>query len=264
MAVFQHVLWGYQLTLPDGWVHASKNMVDTFAAIPEALDEEYLGPNSGQILVRCEWNPFGQPIDPIWNKQVGMMASLIGAKKVGTAPWQMGGARGLEAEIQLAQKDERRLWSGVLERQNVVLNFVVVHLKAERAAFEPIVTQILSTLAFPEELADVETDVDGLPLPPEYTPIPAQDFIADIAQPDNWRAYDGSSSIDALQAFYWREAPRYGWKVAEYLPYPGFKELGFARFRLEKGERSVMLGILPYREEPEDSLILGRIALKIA
>lgn len=264
MAVFQHILWGYQLTYPDGWIHQSKDMVETFAAIPEAVSEDYAGPGSGQILVRGEWNPFGQPIEPIWNKQVGLMASWLGAKKIGSAPWRLGSATGLEAEIVLAQKDRRRLWSGILEWKNVVLNFVVLHLKEERAAFEPLATQIISSLEFPSEMAGVAASEDGLPLPPGYAPIPPQDFIEGIANPENWRAYDGCAGADALQAFYWREAPRLGWKVDEYVPYPSASDIGFARFRLNKDGRGVMLGILPFKENPESPVVMGRLAFKLA
>lgn len=264
MAVFQHILWGYQLTYPDGWIHHSANMIEAFVSTAEALDEDYTGPGSGQILVRCEWNPFGRPIEPIWNKQIGMIASWLGARKVGSAPWRMGGATGLEAEIQLPQKDQRRLWSGVLEREGVVLNFVVLHLKEERAVFEPAATEIISSLAFPAEPAGVQVSEDGLPLPPGYAAIPAQDFIDGIANPEAWRAYDGQAGADALQAFYWREAPRHGWRVAEYLPYPGASDLGFARFRLEKEGRTVTLGVMPYQDEPQASVPLGRLAIRLA
>jgi hypothetical protein len=239
-------------------------MVETFVAIPEALDEDYAGPGSGQILVRGEWNPFGQPIEPIWTKQVGMMASWLGARKVGSAPWRMGGATGLEAEIQLPQKDQRRLWSGVLEREGVVLNFVALHLKEERAVFEPLATQIISSLQFPAEIAGVHTIEGGLPLPPGYTSIPAQDFIEGIPNPENWRAYDGRAGAGALQAFYWREARRFGWQIGEYIPYPGASDLGFARFLLEKDGKSITLGILPYQDEAEASMLLGRLAFKLA
>jgi len=252
MQVFQNVLWGYKLNYPDGWIHHNREMIEAFVAIPAALDEDYTGAQSGQVMVRCEWNPYGRPIGPIWTKQVGMMASWLGAKKVGSAPWRIGEAVGLEAEIQLPQKDQRRLWSGVLAHQGVVFNFVVLHLKEERAIFEPIATQIIASLQFPPEM------------PPGYAPSPAPDFSDDIPNPQHWRAYNGRAGADALQAFYVREAPRFGWQIGEYVPYPGTSDLGFARFRFEKDGRSITLGILPYQDEPQAQAPYGRLAFKLA
>ena len=114
----------------------------------------------------------------------------------------MGGASGVEAEILLPKKDERRLWTGILERGLTVLYFVVLHLKEERDQFEPLATQIISSLRFPAELEGVLTNEDGLPLPPGYSPIQPQSILEDIADATQWRAYDGKSGIDGLQAFY--------------------------------------------------------------
>jgi hypothetical protein len=249
MAVFQHVLWGYELTYPDNWVHQTLGAVEGFAAIPEALTPDYVGPDSGQILVRCEWNCARTQIEPIWNRHIGMLASWVGAKQLGSAPWRMGGASGIEAEIVLPKKDNRRLWTGILQRGLTVLNFVVLHLKEERAEFEPIATRIISSLRFPPEIAGVLTHENGLPLPPGYTPISPQAVVNDIADPQNWRAYSGQSGIDALQAFYLRESVNFGWTVEEYAPFPAPTELGFARLKLVKGSQSVMLGIMPYSSE---------------
>ena len=264
MAVFQNVFWGYQLSYPEEWIHVTENAIETFALTPQALDENYEGPNSGQIMLRCEWNPTRQPVEPIWNRQIGMMASWLGAKKVGAAPWRMAGASGLEADIVLPTKDKRRLWSGVLERNGVVLNLIVLHSREERQIFEPAATQIISSLQFPAEIAGVLTSADGLPLPPGYDPVPVQDFVDDIAAPEHWRAYDGKAAINALQAFYWREAPHYGWTIQEYIPYPSQSDLGFARYRLEKDGRVIALGILPYQDDPNERIPLGRLAFKLA
>ena len=262
MSVFQHVLWGYELTYPDNWVHQTTGAVEAFAAIPESLTPDYSDENSGQILVRGEFNCAHQPIGPLWNQHVGKLASWLGAKQVGSAPWRMGGAIGIEADILLPKKDNRRLWTGILERGFTVLNFVVLHLKEERAIFEPLATQIISSLRFPPEVAGVLTNEDGLPLPPGYSPIQPQSILEDIADPTHWRAYDGQSGVDGLQAFYLREAPNYGWTVAEYAPFPSPAELGFARLRLVKEAQEVMLGIMPYRGEEKDS-VSGKLVFKM-
>ena len=263
MAVFQHVLWGYELTYPDDWTHQSQGAVEEFAAIPEALTPEYIGPDSGQILVRGEWNCARQSIEPIWNRHIGMLASWLGAKQIGSAPWRMAGATGLEAEIVLPKKDNRRLWTGILERNFTVLHFVVLHLKEERAEFEPQATKIISSLRFPAEMFGVLTTEDGLPLPPDYMPIPPQEALNDISDPTSWRAYHGQDGIDALQAFYLREAPNYGWTVQEYAPFPSPTELGFARLKLEKGGKLITLGILPYGNEGKSASRPARLVFKL-
>lgn len=262
MALFHQVLWGYELDYPDQWVHLTQGAIETFAANPDALLPDYSGPNSGQVMVRAEWNAAGQPIHPLWNRHIGMLAGWIGAKKVGAAPWQMAGASGIEAEIVLATKDPRRLWTGILEHRLTVLHFIVLHLKEERTAFEPAATGLISSLRLLARTAGLEVNEEGLPLPPGYALIPAQDIIDDIREPQNWRAYDGGSGIDALQAFYVREAPNYGWMISEYVPYPGGNGIDFARLRLERAERQITLGILPYRDGNEGP-VLGRLAVKI-
>ena len=149
MAVFQHVLWGYELTYPDNWAHQTQEGVEAFAITSQALAPDYVGPDSGQILVRAEWNCAHQPIQPLWNRHIGMLASWLGAKQVGSALWRMGGASGIEAEIVLPKKDNRRLWTGILERNLIVLHFVVIHMKEERSSFEPLATQVISSLFLP-------------------------------------------------------------------------------------------------------------------
>lgn len=263
MAVFQHVLWGYELTYPDEWAHQTQGPIEAFASLPEALTPDYTGQNSGQILVRGEWNCARQPIEPIWNRHIGMLAGWLGAKQVGSAPWRMAGATGVEAEIVLPKKDNRRLWTGILERNFTVLHFIVLHLREERALFEPKATEIISSLRFPAEVAGVLTDEAGFPLPPDYFQVPPQQVIDDIVEPEKWRAYDGQSGVDALQAFYLREAPNYGWEVVEYVPFPSPSELGFARLRLVKAGRTVMLGLMPYKTETNGSALPARLVFKL-
>lgn len=262
MAVFQHVLWGYELSYPDDWSHQTQGSLEAFAAIPQALAPDYTGPGSGQILVRAEWNCAHQQIGPIWNRHIGMLASWLGAKQVGSAPWRMGGASGLEAEIVLPKKDNRRLWTGILERNLIVLHFIVLHMKEERAQFEPLATRVISSLRFPPEVAGVLTNEIGLPLPPDYLPVPPESVIEDIPDPQLWRAYHGSSGIDALQAFYLREALNYGWTVEEYVPFPSPTELGFSRLKLVKAGSLVTLGLMPYNETDKNTANPARLVFK--
>lgn len=248
MAVFQHVLWGFELTYPEDWFHRNLGDVEAFAMLPEALNPDYDGPKSGQVLVRCEWNALGQPIQPIWNRHIGLLSGWMGAKTVGSAPWHMGGATGIEAEIVLPRKDEKRLWTGVLERDRIVLHFVVIHLKQEFEIYQSGATAIISSLRFPRKIEGV-LNTEDLPLPPGYRPVPAQDLVDDIRDPQKWLAFDGEQGIGALQAFFLREAPNFGWKILEYVPFTGSDEMGFARLRLERKGRQVTLGILPYPGE---------------
>ncbi len=262
MTVFQHVLWGYELTYPDDWIHRTMGEVEAFAMIPEALTPDYEGLRSGQILLRAEFNSAQQSIEPIWNRHVAMIASWLGAKQVGSAPWRMAGASGIEAEIVLPKKDERRLWTGILQRNLTVLNFLVLHLKEEYPLFQPLATQIIASLRFPQEVAGVLTSEEGLPLPPGYMSIPPQDILLDITDPACWRAYDGQQSSAALQAFYLREAPNFGWSIMEFVPLSNQTDLGFARLKLQKENHSIILGIMPYQEEISPVTHPARLIIK--
>lgn len=255
MTIFQHPLWGYELTYPDDWTHQTLGAIETFVSMPEALDPDYSGPNSGQIMVRCEWNSSRQAIEPIWNRHIGMLASWLGARKVGAATWKMGGAAGLEAEVVLPTKDPRRLWSGILEYKLTMLHFMVIHLKEERQNFEPLATQIISSLRFPSRTESVEISAEGFPLPPDCRPLPPEEVLPDIVNPDRWRAYAHPAGAGALQAFYVREAPNNGWEISEYTPYPNIpdatEDLGFARLRINKAGSQATIGILPFQEQEE-------------
>jgi hypothetical protein len=263
MAVFQHVLWGYELSYPEDWIYKSLGDVEGFALISEALTPEYAGPQSGQVLVRVEWNCARQPIEPIWNRHIGMLASWLGAKQVGAAPWHMGGAIGIEAEIVLPKKDQRRLWTGILERGMTVLNFVVLHLKEEREIYQTAATKIISSLRFPAEMAGVLIDESGLLLPPGYGSISVGEVLDDVNDPERWRAFDGASDVGALQAFFLREAPNHGWSIEEYVPFPSPAELGFARLRMEKDGRKITLGIMPYQAKGNQKSSPGRLVFKL-
>lgn len=263
MPVFQHILWGYELTYPVGWVQRSLGDGEGFASIPEALEPGYEGPNSGQILVRAEWNGERQAVEPLWNDHIARIAGLIGAKQVGSAPWRMGGGVGLEAEIVLPQKQKRRLWVGMLAREVIVLQFMVTHPGQERAWFEPAATQLISSLSFAGHTHGVQTGPYGLPIPPGYVPVEPQSVIPDIENPESWRAYEGQGQAGALQSFYYREASNYGWEILEFLPFPSSKtDLGFARLSLWKDGEHATLGIMPYDDGPGSAASPAKLVAK--
>ncbi len=248
--LFQHILWGYEFSYPDHWIHQEVQDADAFAphvlATPDALEPSYSGPDAGHLLVRGEWNWQRQPVEPLWNQHIGKLAGMLGAKQVGSASWKLGEAVGLEAEIVLPKKDNQRLWAGILMRDFRVLHFMVTHPKEVRDQFEPVVTKIISSLHFPNRMPGIKASREGLPLPPGYEPVDPQSILADISDRENWRAYAGKSGIGALQAFYLREVPIHNWDTEEYIPFPGPSDLGFARLQLRKDDLKIMLGILPY------------------
>jgi hypothetical protein len=259
--IFQHILWGYELTHPDLWIHREVQDADAFApdvssknshrtsgvaAIPDALDSYDSGLNAGHLLVRGEWNWQRQPIEPLWNQHIGKLASMMGAKQVGSAPWKLGEAIGLEAEIVLPKKDTRRLWTGILMKDFRVLHFMVTHPKEVRDQFQPVVTDIISSLRFPNRIFGIKASREGLPLPPGYEPVDPKSILTDLTDPENWRAYSGNAGIGALQAFYLREVPIHNWEMEEYVPFPASSDLGFARFQLRRANSKITLGLMPY------------------
>ncbi len=248
MPVYQQPLWGYQITYPEGWIHETQGATEAFAARLEALDSAYQGPDAGHILVSAEWNSARRPVEPLWSRHIGRLSSLIGARQVGAAPWRLFGASGLEAEILLPKQDPRRVWSGILSWDFLVLKFFVLHFKEDRPSFEPLATRLISSLRLLNHVPGTDQDPDGLPLPPGYAPTQASAVISDIDDPRHWSAYTGAAGVDALQAFFLREAPAHGWSVEEYLPFPAPSGLGFARFRLTKAGKTRVLGILPSSE----------------
>lgn len=261
MPVFRHILWGYELTYPDHWTHQSVQDADAFAphvqwktqeetcgvvAVVDALDPHYAESEAGQLLVRGEWNWERQPIEPLWNRHIGMLAGMMGAKQVGSAPWKLGQATGLEAEIVLPKKDNQRLWTGILMQDFRVLHFMVTHPKEVKESFEPVATKVISSLRFPNRILGIKASREGLPLPPKYVPVDPKNILTDIPDPQHWRAYSGKAGIGALQAFYLREIPIHNWEMEEYMPFPSSSDLGFARFQLRKDKLKIMLGLMPY------------------
>jgi len=263
MSIFTHVLWGFELTYPDDWVHQTLGEVEGFAVRPEALQPGYSGEEDGHLLVRAEWNGLMQDFEPLWNEHIGLSAGILGAKKVGAAPWKMGEAVGMEAEIVLPKTSNRRLWAGILGRGAVVLHWMVSHRMEERAWFEPLASRVISSLRFPADLGKLAYEPSGLPLPPGYAMAAPVEIIADIEDPTQWRAYCGQSPIGALQAFYLREVQRNGWEIDSFEPFPGLTDLGFARFQLHKQETSLTLGLMPYGKEHSPSANPANVVIKL-
>ncbi len=247
MTVFQHMFWGYEITFPDSWFRQQVQDTDILLANIDGLDPFYDGPDAGQVHIRGEWNWERQKVEPLWNQHIGMVAGMLGAKNVGAAPWRMRDAVGMEAEIVLPEKANRRLWTGILMRDYRVLHFMVTHPKQVRVQFEPVATQIIKSLRFPPQVEGVEATPDDIPLPPNFRATPPQKVVDDISDLQLWRAYIGNAGTGELQSFYLRELPARRWVIEEYLPFPGSSDLGFARFKLRRDQRQVLLGIMPSR-----------------
>jgi hypothetical protein len=238
-------LWGYQLELPEGWIQQTIQDTEGFATTTDALQPDYDGPNLGHLLIRGEWNGSRQAIEGLWNQHLTKISVMLGAKKLGSAPWRLAAGRGFEAEILLPKKTRRRLWMGILAFDAIILHFLVTHRKAEREYFEPLVTQIIQSLRFVQQTPNIDTHDWGFPLPPDYTQTDPKKFLNDIEDTTLWQAYDGQASVGALQAFFLRELSNYSWDIEEYVPFPAQTNLGFARFKIRKGERLLTLGLLP-------------------
>ncbi len=258
MTAFQQPFWGYTFQIPAELIHRRLMDADGFAMIPAALAPDYEGPNLGHIVVRGEWNWQRQPLEPVWNRHMTRLSIMLGAKRVGSAAWTMGGATGLEAEIQLPQKVDKRLWVGILSSGPVILHFMVTHRKEERQTFEPLATRLISSLSVIKSTKDIQLLENGLPIPPGYSPINPKLILPDITDSQPWQAFAGSANPGALQAFYTREAPALGWKLIEYVPYPAPGGLGFARYKLQKNGQTFTLGIFPFGENDAE----GRIVIK--
>lgn len=262
MPIFQHPLWGYELAFPESWTHRTVDETEAFSTDLDAVGLEPSGTVGGQILVRAELNYPPRLIEPVWNQHITQVAGMLGARQVGSAPWRMAGATGIEAEIVLPKRENQRLWAGVLAHGYVILKFAVIHAKEERNLVEPVATRIISSLKFMKKVNDLVFNEWGLPLPPDYQPAVPSEIIQDIIDPQNWQAFDGQSGIDALQAFYLRELENAGWEILEYVPFPSLVELGFARMQVHKGDYSITLGILPFGAQAVTASSPGKLAFK--
>jgi hypothetical protein len=264
MKKFVDALWGYELTYPEHWIHRTIGDTQGFSAIPDGLTPGYQGEKNGHLLVRAEWNGLLKPLEPLWNQHIGLSAGLLGAKKVGAAPWSMGGAHGMEAEIALPKTGQQRLWAGILGKGPIVLHFMVSHALEERAWFEPVVTQLITSLRFSTALGSRVSDREDFPIPSGYSACSPGEIISDIANPAQWQAYCGKSQVGALQAYYLRELPSCGWEIDNFEPFPGLTALGFARFQAHRGEDEIILGLMPYGGERVHSSSPANIVIKQA
>ena len=143
---YQQPLWGYEMDLPPGWQHQRFSGKDAFATDPEAFRPGYQGESLAQLLIQGEWNSLHKPADQLWNRHLGRTSLLLGAKNIGTARWEMAGAAGYEAEIVLPKKSRQRMWAGMLEKGELVLEFLVLHWKDNRDEMEPLISRIISSL----------------------------------------------------------------------------------------------------------------------
>jgi hypothetical protein len=259
MAVFQNALWGFELTYPDGWTQQTNGDIDGFAENAEAFEHSgAVDEHAAHLLVRGEWNGQRKPIAPLWNQHITKLSVMLGAKQVGSSPFSMGGANGFEAEILLPKRQNRRLWAGILARDTIILHFMVLHPKEERASFEPQATQIISSLRFLKQVNGISVNEENLPLPPNYRSEDPVMLIPDIDTGESWKAYTGTSDLGALQAFYYRELPNHGWEISEFIPYPNQVNVEFARIRIHRNDLTATLGLLPTSGKKK----LGLVAIK--
>ena len=259
MAIFQNPLWGYSLSYPDDWAQKSNAGIDGFAQDAHTFDQAgAVNEQVAHMLIRGEFNGKRSSIAPLWNQHITKLSVMLGAKKLGASPFSMGGANGFEAEIQLPKKTNRRLWAGILTRETVILHLMVSHKKTERDVFEPQATKIISSLRFLDKVDWNGARLEPVPVPPQYTSVPPQTLVPDAANGKLWRAYDGESDLGALQNFYYRELPNFGWEISEFIPFPNQVDVGFARLRIHKEGLSATLGILPFGEKKPS----GKIVIK--
>ena len=261
MKLFVHPLWGFSIDVPAGWTHRPMQDGDAFAEVEAAFSPDYAGPLAGHVIIQAEWNGLRRAVEPIWQNHLTRVATMFGAKAVGSAPWQIGPAAGLEAEIALPKKESNRLWLGILSHDLVVLKFLVSHPLARRADFEPQGTAILRSLRLLNGVGGLSFHPSGLPLPPECTPLPTDEVIADIGAEGSWEAFETPHSMGAVQAFYWREAPAAGWEITSFQPYPGDHPHPFARVGLRKSSKVMALGILPHAQDVGYSSPRARLVL---
>lgn len=256
METYQQPLWGYQLDKPDNWVHRTIQDTEGFAPNPEALKTGFEGAPLGHILIRGELNNRDRDIQPLWNKHITRLSTMIGAKKIGSAPWTLAGGNGFEAEIQLSKKTNKRLWAGILEINTIVLHFMVTHWNEERKWFEPLATALISSLRFIMKADGISLDNKELPIPPEYKLSDPKLILEDLQDTTHWQAYEGDANIGALQAFYLRELPNYGWEIDEYVPYPFPSTIDFSRFMIRKENLNLTLGLMPSLKGYETGAII--------
>ncbi len=251
MPTFVHPLWGYALDYPDGWVWREDGEVVAFAAHEAALNLDYEGERLGHLVIRPELNPYLRPIEPLWTQYITRIAIMRGAKNMGSAPLRVGNLQGYEAELQLPQKSNRRLWVGLLAAGGIILHLMLTHRRDERDAFQAPASQMVRSLRFVARTEGVPATPWGVPLPPDYTPVAPQEVLADATPEQGWEAYQGAAPIAALQAFYLRELPQHGWQVETYYPYPNRSpEVRFAGFGVRREDEQATVALIPHGEKP--------------
>lgn len=197
------------------------------------------------MLIQPDWVFEDRNLGVLWQRHVGEMAGVIGAKKVGGAPLRIRSAQGYEAEILLPKKDNKRLWMALLLQGPIVLSLVVVHHLKDRAWFEPEVSALIASLRFVDHVESMQS-IHEIPLPDGYTPADPANLISGIQDASRWRGFSGPASTGALQAFYLRELGNAGWQLLGYSPYPSqINQAGIALFQIKKGDMACKLGILP-------------------
>jgi len=246
VALFQQHFWGYEITYPDDWVHATHGEVEAFAMHTQALNVEYKGAHMGYLLVRGEFNPYQKPIEPLWGQHLTKIAVMHAAKKVGSAPFQVGNAKGFEAELLLPRRDDRRMWVGLLSAGGIILHLMVTHRKAEKEEFQPVVSRMVASLRFAPQVEGVTLSPGGMPLPKGYQRADPKSVYPQADASSEWEAYTGEAASGALQIFYLREAPVYGWEALAFYPYPNTDpQIQHGQLVLHKDGRGAVIHILP-------------------
>ncbi|MCJ7622991.1 MAG: hypothetical protein MUO76_05780 [Anaerolineaceae bacterium] len=263
MIIFQEPFWGYELTYGDGWTRRTVGDAEWFLPHSEPVEEPQDENLQGHLIIRAEWVYPAPQIEPLWNRHIGSMAGMIGAKNVSSVRWLLGGASGYEAEIVLPKKSNKRLWTGILQKDSVFLNFVVAHYLKDRDWFEPAVSKVISSLRIPQHIEAIQTNSKDVPIPPGYRHGDPTRVISDINDPGNWEAYRGDISIGALQAFYIREAVAFGWDIMGFVPFPSQEDdIGFAQLRMKKSGISCTLGLMPYGGDGIDIKSPANVVMK--
>jgi len=261
MSRYQNFLWGYSLTYSDEWTMQEDDDAVILTAPVESYPKPRADEHQGRVMIRPEWNPEHVEVQKLWSLHIGKIAGVIGAKRLGAAPWQLGALTGMEAELAMPKKDPLRLWTGILQHDRTIYHLLVTHHKLDRDWFEPQATNIIRSLRVHAPAA-VQDEELTFPLPPGYQSVNPLDIIEDIDDASAWQAFTGSATVAALQAFYARELPSAGWNIVDYDPLPGPAEPGFARFALQRSDVHLVLGILPIGDDSPPSTQAGTIMLR--
>jgi hypothetical protein len=114
----------------------------------------------------------------------------------------LGGAKGLEAELPFQKAKSAPMGRNFGARRAGAAFHGVAHLERSRLCLNRCSPPDLQPALSSQPGRSLAHDTCGLPLPPGYTPADPTGLVNDIADPQNWRAYCGASSIGSLQAFF--------------------------------------------------------------